>query len=115
MDQQFGGAPVQVRVIMGKEPHHFMAIFKGKLVIYEVRACRENSTLRRVAQGCGIRKGKSCQTGGVGSGGGQRSSLASSSCLASAHCRRQSELCRGQVPSPLPSGTAPAHSPPSCA
>lgn len=37
MDQQFGGAPVQVRVSMGKEPRHFMAIFKGKLVIYEVR------------------------------------------------------------------------------
>lgn len=37
VDQQFGGAPVQVRVSMGKEPRHFMAIFKGKLVIYEVR------------------------------------------------------------------------------
>ncbi|KAL6086337.1 hypothetical protein STEG23_000135, partial [Scotinomys teguina] len=35
VDQQFGGAPVQVRVSMGKEPRHFMAIFKGKLVIYE--------------------------------------------------------------------------------
>ncbi|XP_021513936.2 advillin [Meriones unguiculatus] len=35
VDQQFDGAPVQVRVSMGKEPRHFMAIFKGKLVIYE--------------------------------------------------------------------------------
>lgn len=40
MDQQFGGAPVQVRVTMGKEPRHFMAIFKGKLVIFEVRPPR---------------------------------------------------------------------------
>ena len=37
MDQEFAGAPVQVRVTMGKEPRHFMAIFKGKLVIFEVR------------------------------------------------------------------------------
>uniref|UniRef100_A0A8C4LIN0 Advillin n=1 Tax=Equus asinus asinus TaxID=83772 RepID=A0A8C4LIN0_EQUAS len=29
LDQQFDGAPVQVRVAMGKEPRHFMAIFKG--------------------------------------------------------------------------------------
>lgn len=27
---------------MGKEPRHFMAIFKGKLVIYEVRTYRQN-------------------------------------------------------------------------
>lgn len=40
MDQQFEGAPVQVRVTMGKEPRHFMAIFKGKLVIFEVRNLR---------------------------------------------------------------------------
>lgn len=40
VDQQFGGAPVQVRVTMGKEPRHFMAIFKGKLVIFEVRPPR---------------------------------------------------------------------------
>ncbi|XP_022538340.2 advillin [Astyanax mexicanus] len=35
VDQQYGGEPVQVRVTMGKEPRHFMAIFKGKLVIFE--------------------------------------------------------------------------------
>lgn len=40
VDRQFDGAPVQVRVTMGKEPRHFMAIFKGKLVIFEVRAMR---------------------------------------------------------------------------
>lgn len=37
VDQQFNGEPVQVRVTMGKEPRHFLAIFKGKLVIFEVR------------------------------------------------------------------------------
>lgn len=37
VDRQFNGEPVQVRVSMGKEPRHFLAIFKGKLVIFEVR------------------------------------------------------------------------------
>lgn len=37
LDQRYGGEPVQVRVTMGKEPRHFMAMFKGKMVIYEVR------------------------------------------------------------------------------
>lgn len=36
LDQQYNGEPVQVRVPMGKEPMHLMAIFKGKMVIYEV-------------------------------------------------------------------------------
>ncbi|XP_067843081.1 villin-1-like [Heptranchias perlo] len=35
LDQQYNGEPVQVRVTMGKEPQHLMAIFKGKLVVYE--------------------------------------------------------------------------------
>ncbi|CAJ1051747.1 advillin [Xyrichtys novacula] len=35
LDQKYGGEPVQVRVTMGKEPRHFMAIFKGKMVIFE--------------------------------------------------------------------------------
>ncbi|CAI9533404.1 unnamed protein product [Staurois parvus] len=35
LDQQYGGEPVQVRVSMGKEPPHLMAIFKGKMVVYE--------------------------------------------------------------------------------
>nr|XP_015209569.1 PREDICTED: villin-like protein [Lepisosteus oculatus]XP_015209570.1 PREDICTED: villin-like protein [Lepisosteus oculatus]XP_015209571.1 PREDICTED: villin-like protein [Lepisosteus oculatus]XP_015209572.1 PREDICTED: villin-like protein [Lepisosteus oculatus]XP_015209573.1 PREDICTED: villin-like protein [Lepisosteus oculatus] len=35
MDNKYNGAAVQVRVTMGKEPRHFLAIFKGKLVIYE--------------------------------------------------------------------------------
>lgn len=37
MDDEYKGAPVQVRVIMGKEPRHFLAIFKGKFIIFEVR------------------------------------------------------------------------------
>ncbi|XP_052021980.1 advillin [Apodemus sylvaticus] len=43
VDQQFAGAPVQVRVSMGKEPRHFMAIFKGKLVIYEGGTSRKGN------------------------------------------------------------------------
>lgn len=37
VDNKYNGAPVQVRVVMGKEPRHFLAIFKGKLIIFEVR------------------------------------------------------------------------------
>lgn len=36
LDQKYGGKPVQVRVTMGKEPRHFMAIFKGRMVVFEV-------------------------------------------------------------------------------
>uniref|UniRef100_A0A8C9S1T3 Advillin n=1 Tax=Scleropages formosus TaxID=113540 RepID=A0A8C9S1T3_SCLFO len=35
LDQTYGGQPVQVRVTMGKEPRHFMAMFKGKMVVFE--------------------------------------------------------------------------------
>ncbi|XP_023263679.1 villin-1-like isoform X1 [Seriola lalandi dorsalis] len=35
IDNEYNGAPVQVRVVMGKEPRHFLAIFKGKLIIFE--------------------------------------------------------------------------------
>ncbi|XP_070841659.1 villin-1 [Chaetodon trifascialis] len=35
IDNKYNGAPVQVRVIMGKEPRHFLAIFKGKFIIFE--------------------------------------------------------------------------------
>lgn len=35
VDNRYNGAPVQVRVVMGKEPRHFLAIFKGKLIIFE--------------------------------------------------------------------------------
>ena len=36
LDQKYNNEPVQVRVTMGKEPAHLMAIFKGKMVVYEV-------------------------------------------------------------------------------
>ncbi|RVE58809.1 hypothetical protein OJAV_G00197440 [Oryzias javanicus] len=35
VDSKYNGAPVQVRVVMGKEPRHFLAIFKGKFIIFE--------------------------------------------------------------------------------
>nr|XP_020448652.1 advillin [Monopterus albus] len=35
LDQKYGNEPVQVRITMGKEPKHFMAIFKGKMVVFE--------------------------------------------------------------------------------
>ncbi|XP_036313976.1 advillin isoform X3 [Pipistrellus kuhlii] len=43
VDRKFDGAPVQVRVTMGKEPRHFMAIFKGKLVIFEGGTSRKGN------------------------------------------------------------------------
>lgn len=36
LDQKYNDEPVQVRVTMGKEPRHFMAMFRGRLVIFEV-------------------------------------------------------------------------------
>ncbi|XP_053327026.1 villin-1 [Spea bombifrons] len=44
LDQQYGGEPVQVRVAMGKEPAHLMAIFKGNMVVYEGGTSRADST-----------------------------------------------------------------------
>uniref|UniRef100_A0A8C1YDD2 Advillin n=1 Tax=Cyprinus carpio TaxID=7962 RepID=A0A8C1YDD2_CYPCA len=43
LDQQYGGQPVQVRVSMGKEPRHFMAIFRGKMVIFEGGTSRKSA------------------------------------------------------------------------
>lgn len=34
LDDKYGGKPVQVRVVQGKEPPHFMAMFQGKMVIF---------------------------------------------------------------------------------
>ena len=34
MDDELGGAATQVRVTMGKEPSHFVKIFRGRLVIH---------------------------------------------------------------------------------
>ncbi|XP_056407615.1 villin-1-like [Hyla sarda] len=43
LDQQYEGQPVQVRVPMGKEPSHLMAVFKGKMVVYEGGTSRTDS------------------------------------------------------------------------
>lgn len=34
LDNKLGGRAVQIRLIQGKEPEHFLAMFGGKLVIY---------------------------------------------------------------------------------
>ncbi|XP_033629661.1 advillin-like isoform X1 [Asterias rubens] len=34
IDDEMGGAPVQVRVVQNKEPRHFQMIFKGKMIIH---------------------------------------------------------------------------------
>lgn len=34
LDDDMGGSPVQVRVLQGKEPAHFRALFKGKMVVH---------------------------------------------------------------------------------
>ncbi|TMW63189.1 hypothetical protein Poli38472_002130 [Pythium oligandrum] len=34
LDDQMGGSPVQVRVVQGKEPAHFRALFKGRMVVH---------------------------------------------------------------------------------
>uniref|UniRef100_A0A3B3E1C3 Advillin n=1 Tax=Oryzias melastigma TaxID=30732 RepID=A0A3B3E1C3_ORYME len=44
LDQKYNDEPVQVRVTMGKEPRHFMAIFKGKMVIFEGGTSRKGSS-----------------------------------------------------------------------
>uniref|UniRef100_A0AAR2LJ50 Villin-1 n=1 Tax=Pygocentrus nattereri TaxID=42514 RepID=A0AAR2LJ50_PYGNA len=44
LDQKYNGEAMQVRVPMGKEPLHLMAIFKGKMVIYEEGSSKEDST-----------------------------------------------------------------------
>lgn len=35
LDDRLQGRAVQVRVVQGKEPPHFMAIFGGKMVVFE--------------------------------------------------------------------------------
>ncbi|KAJ8403509.1 hypothetical protein AAFF_G00352810 [Aldrovandia affinis] len=44
LDQQHNGELVQVRVPMGKEPMHLMAIFKGKMIVYEDGSSRVATT-----------------------------------------------------------------------
>ena len=35
LDDRLEGRAVQVRIVQGKEPPHFMAIFGGKMIIFE--------------------------------------------------------------------------------
>lgn len=35
LDDRLGGLPVQVRVVEGKEPAHFLAMFGGKMKIFQ--------------------------------------------------------------------------------
>ncbi|XP_048808688.1 villin-1 isoform X1 [Lagopus muta] len=44
LDQKYNNEPVQVRVTMGKEPAHLMAIFKGKMVVYENGSSKAGNT-----------------------------------------------------------------------
>uniref|UniRef100_A0A8C0G469 Villin like n=1 Tax=Chelonoidis abingdonii TaxID=106734 RepID=A0A8C0G469_CHEAB len=44
LDKKYGNEPVQVRVTMGREPQHFLAIFKGSLIIYEPSLRKGQST-----------------------------------------------------------------------
>ncbi|KAM6421123.1 villin-1 isoform 2-T2 [Rhynochetos jubatus] len=44
LDQKYDNEPVQVRVTMGKEPAHLMAIFKGKMVVYAGGTSRAGGT-----------------------------------------------------------------------
>ncbi|KAM9123109.1 villin-1 [Pangshura tecta] len=44
LDQQYNNAAVQVRVPMGKEPAHLMAIFRGKMVVYAGGTSRAGNT-----------------------------------------------------------------------
>ncbi|XP_040289675.1 villin-like protein [Bufo bufo] len=44
LDRKYQDQPVQIRVTMGKEPKHFQAIFKGKMIIYEGGTSRQGNT-----------------------------------------------------------------------
>ncbi|KAM5157459.1 villin-1-like [Mantella aurantiaca] len=44
VDRKYQDQPVQIRVTMGKEPKHFQAIFKGKMIIYEGGTSRTDKT-----------------------------------------------------------------------
>ncbi|NWY90208.1 VILI protein, partial [Loxia curvirostra] len=44
LDQKYNNEPMQIRVTMGKEPAHLMAIFKGKMVVYAGGTSRAGST-----------------------------------------------------------------------
>ena len=35
LDDSLGGSPVQVRVVQGKEPPHFLQMFGGRMIIHK--------------------------------------------------------------------------------
>ena len=35
IDDRLGGLPIQVRVVEGKEPNHFLAMFQGRLRVFQ--------------------------------------------------------------------------------
>ncbi|XP_074055360.1 villin-like protein isoform X2 [Macrotis lagotis] len=41
LDHMYQEEPVQVRVTMGKEPRHFLAIFKGRLIVFQNGTSRD--------------------------------------------------------------------------
>ncbi|XP_061082475.1 villin-1 isoform X1 [Conger conger] len=47
LDQQYNGELVQVQVPMGREPMHLLAIFKGKMIVYEEGSSRGGCTERQ--------------------------------------------------------------------
>ena len=46
LDDKLNGAAVQVRVVEGKEPNHFLCLFKGKLIIY--RGTKKGGGLKQI-------------------------------------------------------------------
>ena len=44
-NQQFEGKALQVRVIEGKEPNHFMSMFGGRIIIYQVKNLLINTSI----------------------------------------------------------------------
>ena len=35
LDDRLGGKPIQIRVVQGKEPPHFLAMFGGKFTVFQ--------------------------------------------------------------------------------
>lgn len=52
LDNQIGGIGVQVRVVQGHEPRHFLKIFKGKLITYLNQDAASKTKLFRVRGTC---------------------------------------------------------------
>ena len=57
LDDQLGGQPVQVRVVQGREPPHFMALFGGRLVVHTGSGGAPSSSGPRLLQVRGAAQG----------------------------------------------------------